>query len=99
MDGTVYMLCYARPLGDPTRPRMFAKHYVGWYLDPKRIMHHQNGTSGVPIVDAFHKAGIPFVVARTRPGTKVDERRIKTRGHHAEYCPNCNPNPRGGVWI
>lgn len=96
--GTVYMLCFAAPLGDPSRPRCSARHYVGWFQNPSRITHHQNGTSGVPIVYAFFQRGIPFVVSRTMPGTRDDERRIKRSGHHAEYCPNCTENPRKGAW-
>lgn len=99
MKGTLYMLCFDRPLGDPARPRMSARHYVGWFLRPSRITHHANGTSGVPIVYAFYQRGIPFVVVRTRPGTKADERRIKDNGNHAKYCPRCSPKPWNGVWV
>jgi hypothetical protein len=97
-EGTVYMLCFAAPLGDPTRPRMSASHYVGWFQNPARITHHQNGTSGVPIVYAFFQRGIPFIISRTRTGTRSDERRIKLSGHHADHCPNCTAKPWKGGW-
>lgn len=98
-EGIVYMLCYAKPIGDTTRTRMSAQHYIGWFRNPNRIAHHANGTSGVPIVYAFFKRGIPFTVVRTMPGTKKDERRIKLAGNHRRNCPNCNPDSkRKGGW-
>ena len=97
-EGTVYLLCFARPLGDASRPRASARHYVGWFANPTRIVHHQTGTSGVAIVYAFFQRGIPFVVARMVPGDKNLERRIKRSGQHARHCPNCTPNPRTGHW-
>jgi hypothetical protein len=95
---TVYMLCYARPIGDISRPGMWARHYVGSYKNPSRIAHHEKGTCGVAICMAFHSAGIPFVVVRTTSGGKKLERRIKNNGHHEKYCPRCTPNPRKGFW-
>lgn len=98
-EGTIYMLCYAKPIGDPNRPRMSAQHYVGWFANPGRITHHKNGTSGVAIVYAFFRRGIPFVVSRTMPGTKSEERLVKQSGNHKRNCPNCNPNSgRKGRW-
>lgn len=98
-EGTVYMLCFSAPLGDPTRPRMSARHYIGWFANPNRLEHHRNGTSGVKIVYAFFTKKTPFVVARTTPGGKALERRIKRSGNHARNCPNCNPTTyRNGAW-
>lgn len=97
-EGTVYMLCFTTPLGDPSRPRMSARHYVGWFRNPNRITHHENGTCGSKIVYAFFQRGIPFVVSRTMPGNRNDERRIKRAGNHARNCPNCNPHPGNGAW-
>lgn len=98
-DGwTVYMLCYARPIGDTSRPGMWAKHYVGSYKNASRITHHEKGTCGVAICRAFHRAGIPFLVVRTARGGKILERRIKKNGHFAQYCPNCTDKPRKGLW-
>jgi hypothetical protein len=95
---TVYMLCYAAPLGDTSRPRMWARHYVGSYKNPARIEHHRNGTCGAAMCMAFHAAGIPFLVVRTARGGKQLERRIKNNGHHSQYCPVCTPRPRNGFW-
>lgn len=97
-EGTVYMLCFARSLGDPTRSRMSAKHYVGYFDNPERIEQHRNGTSGVKIVYAFFQRGIPFIVSRKMPGVKEDERKIKKNGQHAQHCPNCTAKPWRGAW-
>lgn len=95
----VYLLHYREPIGDLSRPRMFAQHYVGSYWSESRLTSHRNGTSGVPIVAEFHRRGIPFVVARITPGGKTLEARIKTRGHFREYCPECVAVPRNGrLW-
>lgn len=96
--GTVYLLHFDGQIGDSSRPIARAQHYVGWYLDPSRLNYHRNGTSGVHIVLAFFRAGYPFTVARTRPGTKADERRIKNAGGQTRYCPVCSSKPRNGVW-
>jgi hypothetical protein len=36
-------------------------------------------------------AGITFDLARTRPGTRADERAIKHAGGARRYCPLCTP--------
>lgn len=95
----VYMLHYDRPIGDTTRPRMWAQHYVGSFWDAARIGDHRDGTSRVAIVAAFHGQGIPFQVVRLRRGSKQLERRIKTNGHFARYCPACTPQPLDGLWV
>jgi hypothetical protein len=94
----VYLLHFAEPIGDRSRPRMWAQHYVGSYLTDSRLTHHRNGTSGVPIVDEFYRRGIPFTVTRTVRGGKLLERKIKQNGHHSEYCPECVAVPRKGYW-
>jgi uncharacterized membrane protein YecN with MAPEG domain len=94
----VYLLHFEEPIGDRSRPRMWAQHYVGSYLTDARLTHHRNGTSGVPIVDEFYRRGIKFKVARITPGGKLLERRIKRNGHFSEYCPHCVAVPRNGIW-
>jgi hypothetical protein len=94
----VYMLHYQERIGDPAVPRNSAQHYVGSYWRQSRIEDHRNGTSGVPIVAAFHAKGISFVVARTVAGDKVLERRIKKTGQHRRYCPVCTEKPQKGHW-
>ena len=97
-EGTIYLLHFSGELNPNGSPRNRAKHYVGWYRDPSRLNYHANGTSGVAIVNAFLARGYGFEVARQRPGTKADERRIKNAGGQARYCPLCTRNPRDGVW-
>ena len=95
--GTIYLLHWDGRLGSGA-PRNQAWHYTGWYRSESRIGHHRNGTSDVAIVNAFLKAGFGFVIARTREGTKEDERRIKNAGGARRYCPICTEKPRSGVW-
>lgn len=94
----VYLLHFAEPIGDLSRPRMWAQHYVGSYWSTSRLADHRSGRSGVPIVAEFHRRGIKFTVARITPGGKALERRIKQRGHFREYCPECVAVPRNGAW-
>jgi predicted GIY-YIG superfamily endonuclease len=80
-DGTVYLLHYAEPLGR-------LQHYVGWTSDlDQRLRQHASG-DGSTITARFHQAGTPFVLARTWPGTRQLERKIK-QGGPANYCPLC----------
>jgi hypothetical protein len=96
--GTVYLLHFDGELGPAGNSRNRASHYVGWYRSPTRIDHHRNGTSDVAIVNAFLSAGFGFVIARTRVGTRNDERRIKNAGGQRRYCPVCTIWHRNGVW-
>lgn len=92
--GIIYLLHYRAPLGDPTRPRMMARHYVG-HANPgqadARIRHHRRGTSGAALPLAFFLAGITFEVAATWPGTLAQERRFKANGHYDRKCRICHP--------
>lgn len=97
--GTIYLLHYDGDLGaEANDPRHKARHYTGFYLNPGRIEHHRDGTSDVAIVNAFLRAGFGFVIARSRPGTRAEERRIKRAGGAKRYCPICVAKPRNGVW-
>lgn len=93
------MLHYEKPIGDTTRPRMWAQHYVGSFWTPLRLEQHRNGTSDVAIVAAFHSRGIPFTVVCLRPGGKQLERRIKQNGHFKNYCEECTQPPWQGLWV
>jgi hypothetical protein len=95
---TVYLLHYEKPIGDLARPRMTAQHYVGSYWNPGRIASHRAGTSGVPIVAAFARRGIPFTVARLARGGRELERAIKNAGQHRRHCPVCTAVPWRGRW-
>lgn len=90
VPGTLYLLHFSSPLGDPGRPRMSARHYLGWAADlDTRLAEHRNG-AGARITAAAVRAGIELTCTWTAPGTKNDERRLKRNGHHERRCPACN---------
>lgn len=84
--GTVYLVCF-------TAPFSHARHYMGWAgpgnLD-RRLAHHQAGT-GANLLRHAAKAGVGWELARTWPGDRHLERRLKNRGGHARLCPRCRP--------
>jgi hypothetical protein len=85
LRGTCYLLHYDRPIADG-RP---AQHYLGWtrYL-PARALAHLQGR-GAKITQAAHQRGIGFVIARTWPGDRNFERRLKNRKEGPRLCPIC----------
>lgn len=90
----IYLLHFTEPLGDPTRPRMSAAHYLGWAADgalEDRLAEHLSGR-GAKITRAAHARGIALIVARTWDGDRNEERRLKKTGHFADrLCVLCNP--------
>lgn len=86
--GTVYLLHFEQPFGH-------ARHYLG-YAGPgnltARLLHHQAG-SGANLMRHVGKAGIGWMLARTWPGDRTTERRMKVRGH-TRRCPACCPSLR-----
>lgn len=89
--GVIYLLHFSRPLGDPSRPRMSARHYLGWSTDDavvRRIREHREGR-GAAITRAAVAAGIELSVVAVIHGTRNDERRLKIRGHHDRRCVLC----------
>lgn len=90
-QGIVYMLHFSSPFGH-------AKHYVGWArnLEARLAYHGTNG--GARLLWHVRAAGLTWVLARTRPGTRTDERTIKNAGGSVRYCPLCTEHPRAGVW-
>jgi hypothetical protein len=48
-------------------------------------------------MEVITAAGIRFTLARTWPGTRTLERRLKNRGGHARLCPICQAAERGGA--
>jgi hypothetical protein len=90
--GVVYTLCFARPLGDVSGPRGHARHYTGFSREKclvGRLGAHWDGTCGVRLVEAFRRAGIPFVVVSIEHGvTRARENQLKLRGAAAR-CPVC----------
>jgi|Tabmets5t2r1_1033131.scaffolds.fasta_scaffold311801_1 hypothetical protein len=89
MDGTVYLLHFLEPIGNPTNPRAMAQHYIGWALvAAERVATHTTG-NGAAIVRHVQARGIGFVVAATWPGSRALERQLKNRKHASRFCPAC----------
>lgn len=89
--GTLYLLHFERPLGDPDRPRASAQHYIGWTNGVSvddRISAHRKGRGAV-ITRAAMRQGIEMHLVKTWPGTPNQERRAKKNGHFERRCPIC----------
>jgi hypothetical protein len=80
----VYLLHLSRKLAH-------AQHYIGYVkqdLD-HRLALHRSGR-GSKLVAAVHAAGIDFTLARTWPGDRKYERRLKRRHCGGRLCPICS---------
>jgi hypothetical protein len=88
VPGTLYLLHF-----DP--PYRHARHYLGWTggTVDDRFGRHLSG-HGSPLVRAAVQAGSTVTVARTWPGTRSDERALKSRRKNgARLCPTCRAHP------
>lgn len=81
-QGTIYLLHFEAPLAH-------AQHYVGFAENLEaRLERHRKG-NGARLVAAFAEKGIGFKLARTWPGDRTEERRIKNLKNTPRYCPIC----------
>lgn len=82
----VYLLHFERRYPAGRRPG----HYLG--STPRtvadRLADHQAGT-GARLTAVVAAAGIGMRVARTWPGGRAEERRLKRRRAPARLCPEC----------
>ncbi len=93
MTGTVYLLHFLEPIGNPANPRAMAQHYIGWSpAVAARIATHTAG-GGAAIMRAVQAKGIGFEVAATWPGGRALERRLKARHKARRFCPLCTGRP------
>lgn len=88
--GTIYLIHFERPIGGHPwgRPRSLARHHHAIDLEP-RLAEHGRG-QGSRLMAALAAAGINFVVARTWPGDRALERRLKRRHDSPGLCPICS---------
>jgi predicted GIY-YIG superfamily endonuclease len=85
--GTIYLLHFERPY----KP---ARHYIGWADDlDSRLACHAAG-NGARLLQVLIAEGIGWQLARTWPGDRSRERRIKNMGGGARRCPLCGITPR-----
>jgi hypothetical protein len=92
-EGTVYLLHFLEPIGNPANPHGMAQHYIGVDLTGKRI-EVQTAGNGARIVAAVQAKGIGFVIAATWPGDRTLERRLKRRKDAPRFCPVCRKEAR-----
>jgi hypothetical protein len=87
--GWLYILCFSRPVGNPTNRRGQASHYLGWAGDVRsRVAQHAAGR-GQALTVAAVAQGIGFTVYY-RPGTPALERYLKLHYKNTPcLCPCC----------
>lgn len=93
---SVYLLHFSEPLAG------HAEHYLGSADDLAARMADHLAGHGAKITAAAVAAGITLIVARTWPGGRTEERRLKGRpigsSHLRRRCPLCQPMPRINRW-
>jgi hypothetical protein len=91
-----YLLHFDAPLGNPGNPRGRAQHYLG-YADrlDRRALEHLTGR-GAKITQALFARGIGFVIARTWPGSRSFEKKLKRQKMGPRLCPIWRRQPPAG---
>jgi len=73
------------------KPHFHAKHYLGYAEDlAARLERHRAG-NGARLMEVVSAAGITWRLARTWPGDRQLERKLKNRKEAPKLCPICNP--------
>lgn len=92
---TVYLLHFCPPF-------RHARHYTGSCKGKKReaverrVAEHLAG-QGSALVKAAVESGCSVVIARTWPGDRQEERRLKRRGGASRLCPLCKAAKAAGT--
>ena len=99
-EGFVYLLHFARSIGNPRVRHGTAQHYCGWAYDPnERLIEHRAG-QGSALTRAAVEQGISFDIVQIWPGTRAFERLLKRRKATPRLCPICGKtHPRGPLSI
>lgn len=86
--GTVYLLHFAQPYHH-------ARHYLGYAEDlAQRLARHRSG-NGARLIEVIMQAGITWELARTWPGDRALERRLKNWHGGGQLCPLCQAERQG----
>lgn len=86
----VYLLHFARPVGDAQKAHGKAQHYIGSAWDVQaRCKDHAAGR-GARLLQAVEQAEIPWQVARLWDGGRRLERKLKARKDAPKLCPICS---------
>ena len=88
---TVYLLHFAKPIGNTTIAHGQAQHYIGYTPGPveRRIEEHRHGHAAA-ITAAAVQAGIELILVRTWPGDRNFERQLKCYKKAHRLCPLCS---------
>jgi hypothetical protein len=87
--GTVYLIHFARPIGDLSNPRGQARHCLGWAFDLERRLEAHRAGNGARLMEVVTERGIPWQVARTWPGDRELEKQLKRQKNSPRLCPIC----------
>lgn len=84
----IYLIHFDRPLAH-------AKHYMGstTNLEERLECHRSGNGKSARLMQVIHELKIPWRLARTWPGGRTKERRLKRLKNAPRLCPICNPNP------
>ena len=92
MSSVCYLLHFAKPY-------KHARHYLGYTYDlTTRLQLHKAGKAA-RLTQVVREAGIELVLARTWPGDRRLELKLKRQHHGPRLCPICNPPPDHGEEI
>lgn len=89
---TVYLLHLSQPLGSE---RHHAQHYIGQAVDLDRRMceHRRGGSNTAKLIQAAHRLGVGFTLARTWEGGRDLEKKLKAQKKARLLCPICRGKP------
>ena len=95
MSGIVYLIHFARPIGNLGSSYGRAQHYIGWTPGTleARLEVHRSG-NGARIMAAVTAAGIDWQVTRTWEGGRDFERELKRAKSTPRLCFACSPGNR-----
>jgi len=94
---TVYLLHFDQPIGNLDNPRGQAQHYLGSAEDLEaRLAAHASG-NGARLMEVVAERGIGWTVARTWPGGRDVEKRLKRWHNSPKLCPICRQSNGPGA--
>jgi predicted GIY-YIG superfamily endonuclease len=68
-----------------------ARHYLGSADDLLARLDQHNAGHGARLTQVVREAGIDLILARTWPGDRSFERRLKRQHNSPRLCPICHP--------
>ncbi len=84
----VYLIHFNTPL-------FHAKHYMGSTDSLKRRLAEHRSGNGSRLMEVITEKGIGWQLAKTWPGGRAEERKLKRQKHGPRLCPICNPKEKG----